>query len=181
MANLTEARIQELCDSYKIIVSLSMLAIAEDDIDGIFTLNESLKRIWELVKNSGHKDLELLETYQKILALEYSKLETESINDKLKLIKLAIDFDYSQSLHCLELAKFLHKEKKYPEAIILAQYLATICNEVPPLQILGKCYRELKMYDMSIKAYNSYLLINKNDKKAKEELNEIYEEMLDLR
>lgn len=181
MDKLTETRIKELCDSFKIIVNFSMLAVAENDINGVFTLNQSLKRLWELVKDSKHPDLEVLETYKKILALEYSKLKTENSNEKLKIIKLSIDFDYSQFLHYLELAKFLHKEQKYKEAMILAEYLTSICDSAPPFHVLGKCYRELKMYDMSIKAYNSYLLLNKTDKNAKQELDEVYEEMLDLR
>lgn len=181
MVKLTENRIQELCDSYKIIVNLSMLAIAENDIKGVFTLRKSLKRIWESVKDTKHKELGVLETYNKILALEYAKLKPEKTSDELKILKMCIDFDYSESLHSIALARFLEKEQKYTEAIMLAEYLSIITDSAPPYHILGKCYRDLKMYDMSIKAYNSYLLLNETDKKAKEELNEIYEEMLGLR
>lgn len=158
-----------------------MLAVAENDIEGVFTLNKSLKRIWESVKDSNHKELEVLKTYSKLLALEYAKLKPEKADDELKILKMCIDFDYNECLHSIALAKFLLKEKKYTEAIMLSEYLSIITDSAPPYHILGKCYRELKMYDMSIKAYNSYLLLNETDKQAKEELNEIYEEMLDLR
>ena len=182
MSKLSEDRINELCDSYKIVVSLSMLAVAENDIDGVFTLNKSLKRIWNTLKPyNDNKNVQILDTYNKLLALEYSKLETDNPDKQLKIIKLCIDFDYSESLHDIALAKFFYQEKKYPEAIMLSQYLTTICDSAPPYLVLGKCYRDLKMYDMSIRAYKSYLTLNENDKEAEEELNEIFEEMLDLR
>lgn len=182
MNKLTETRINELCDSYKIIVSLSILAIAENDIDGVFTLNQSLKRIWKSLKHDiDSKNAQLLETYNKLLGLEYSKLKTENPDEQLKILKLCINFDYSESLHSIALAKFLYQEKKYAEAILLAEYLTTVCESAPPFLVLGKCYKDLKMYDMSIKAYKSYLILNENDKEAEKELNEIFEEMLGLR
>lgn len=182
MVKLSEKRIDELCDSYKILVSLSMLAVAENDIDGVFTINQSLKRIWDSLKNDiDSNTIQLLDTYNKLLALEYSKLKTDNADEQLKIIKLCIDFDYSESLHSIALAKFLYQEKKYTEAIMLATYLTTVCEIAPPFLVLGKCYKDLKMYDMSIKAYKSYLILNENDKEAEEELNEVFEEMLGLR
>lgn len=158
-----------------------MLAVAENDIEGVFSLNEGLKRISKTLENYSSKDIDILETYNKLLALEYTKLKPESANDKLRVLKMCIDFDYAESLHSIALAKFLCEEKKYKEAIMLAEYLTTVCDSAPPFLVLGKCYRDLKMYDMSIKAYKSYLILNENDKEAEAELNEIFEEMLDLR
>lgn len=94
---------------------------------------------------------------------------------------MSIDFDYDETLHWIGLAQLFQKEKKYKEAIMLAEYLTTVCDSAPPYLVLARTYRDLKMYDMSIKGYNTYLLLNENDKEAKQELDKVFEEMLELK
>lgn len=175
-------RISELFDSYSAIVSLSMLAIAENDIEGAICLNKSLKKIYEQISGKVSEKQQLtLESYQKLLGLEYSKLSNDNAGKKLKTILMSIDFDYDETLHWIGLAQLFQKEKKYKEAIMLAEYLTTVCDSAPPYLVLAKTYRDLKMYDMSIKGYNTYLLLNENDKEAKQELDKVFEEMLELK
>lgn len=174
-------RISELLDSFKAIANLSMLAVAENDIDGVVTLNNSLKRLLKLLEgNLPEKDFNIIDSYKKLLGLEYAKLKSTDPNEQLKIIKMCIDFDNSESLHSIALAQLFQREKKYKEAILLAEYLTTICNSAPPYLVLAKSYRDLKMYDLSIKAYDSYLTLNENDKEAKNEQDEVFEEMLGL-
>lgn len=175
-------RISELFDSYSAIVSLSMLAIAENDIEGAICLNKSLKKIYEQISGKVSEKQQLtLESYQKLLGLEYSKLSNDNADKKLKTILMSIDFDYDETLHWIGLAQLFQKEKKYKEAIMLAEYLTTVCDSAPPYLVLARTYRDLKMYDMSIKGYNTYLLLNENDKEAKQELDKVFEEMLELK
>lgn len=175
-------RISELFDSYSAIVSLSMLAIAENDIEGAICLNKSLKKIYNQITGKvSEKQQFTLESYQKLLGLEYSKLSNDNADKKLKTILMSIDFDYDETLHWIGLAQLFQKEKKYKEAIMLAEYLTTVCDSAPPYLVLARTYRDLKMYDMSIKGYNTYLLLNENDKEAKQELDKVFEEMLELK
>lgn len=175
-------RISELFDSYSAIVSLSMLAIAENDIEGAICLNKSLKKIYNQITGKvSEKEQFTLESYQKLLGLEYSKLSNDNADKKLKTILMSIDFDYDETLHWIGLAQLFQKEKKYKEAIMLAEYLTTVCDSAPPYLVLARTYRDLKMYDMSIKGYNTYLLLNENDKEAKQELDKVFEEMLELK
>ncbi len=173
--------ISELFDSYSAIISLSMLAIAENDIEGAICLNKSLKRIYNQITGKvSEKEQFTLESYGKLIALDYSKLSSDKINEKLKTVLMSIDFDCEETLHWIELAQLFQKEKKYKEAIMLAEYLTTVCESAPPYLVLARTYRDLKMYDKSIKGYNTYLLLNENDKEAKQELDEVFEEMLEL-
>lgn len=179
---MDKERLEELVDSFKALASLSMLAVAENDIQGVMTLNSSLKRIFKLLeKDITDKEFKILDSYRKLLALEYSKLKSDNSDEQLKIIRLCIDFDYAESLHSIALAQLFQKEKRYKEAILLAEYLTTVCDSAPPYLVLAKSYRDLKMYDMSIKAYNSYLILNENDKEAKIERDEVFEEILGLR
>lgn len=178
---MDKERLTELIDSFKAIASLSILAVAENDIEGVIVLNNSLKRIFKLLeKNITDKEFKILDSYRKLLALEYAKLKTKTPDEQLKILRLCIDFDYAENLHSIALAQLFQKEKKYKEAILLAEYLTTVCDSAPPYLVLAKSYRDLKMYDLSIKAYNSYLILNENDKEAEIERDKVFEEMLGL-
>ena len=173
--------LDELCESYKAIAILSKLAVAENDISGVMTLNNSLKRISQSLSGQiSSKTENILESYNKLLALNYAKLKTDNPDEQLKIIKMQLAFDYKESLHSISLAQLFYQEKKYKEAITLAEYLTMVCESAPPYLLLAQSYRDLKMYDKSIKAYNTYLLLNENDEEIKEELDEVYEEMLGI-
>jgi predicted Zn-dependent protease len=121
------------------------------------------------------KEIKSLEYYNKLMALEYSNLTPENINDEIKILKMSIDFDWSEKLHFIKLAQLFYKEKKYKEAIMLAKYLVTVSETPPPWLVLAKSYRDLGMYGESIEAYKIYTGMNENDKEAKQE----YVDMLD--
>lgn len=180
MTKLSETGINELCDSFKIVVNLSMLAIAENDVEGAVTLNQSLKRIWnKLEPYSDVKAVGTLETYKKLLALEYPKLKSDNIEERIKVVKMSIDFDYEETLHSIALAKLLCEKNKYKEAIILADYIRTVDSTAPSRLVLAQIYRKLKIYSLSVAFYKEYLQLNENDKEIKQELAEVYKEMLE--
>lgn len=180
MDKLSETRINELCDSFQIVVTLSMLAIAENDVAGAVILNQSLKRIWnELEPYADKKEVGALEAYKKLLALEYSKLQSDDIDERIKIIKMSIDFDYEETLHSIALAKVFCEQDKYKEAIILADYIRSIDSTAPSRLVLAQVYRKLKIYSLSVAFYKEYLQLNENDKEIKQELAEVYKEMLE--
>ena len=195
-------KIEKLFDSYKSVVSLSMLAVAENNVDAVIKLNSRLKSIFETIletvklfdKENVYENLKSLkfnklpenlkiiqtiETYNKLLALEYSKLKTEDINKKIEIIKLFIDYDYKETLHSIELAKLLCDLGKYREAILLADFLRTVDTTAPARLVLAKAYRDLKVYGLSIAFYKEYLSLNENDKDVKQELQDVFEEMIE--
>ena len=51
---MDKERLAELIDSFKALASLSMLAVAENDIQGAITLNSSLKRIFKFTFKICH-------------------------------------------------------------------------------------------------------------------------------
>lgn len=194
-------KIEELFDSYKTVVSLSMLAVAENNVDAVINLNARLKSIFESIldvvklfdkesvyenlKNLKFNDLpenlkllQTLETYNKLLALEYSKLEIEDINKKIEIIKLCVEFDYQETVHSIELAKLLYEAGKYREAIVLADFIRTIDATAPSRLVLAQAYKDLKVYGLSLAFYKEYLSLNENDKEIKQEMHEVFETML---
>lgn len=199
-----KTRITQLCDSYKTIVHLSILASKQNRGNTVILLHQRLSQIYkDIVKTvetfdekpilnlvetkqyeklpSNLEPIKLIDSYNKLLALSYTEIESENPDERLKIIRLCLDFDYAEPLHSLSLAKFFLKNKKYREAILLSEYLTTVTNIAPPYLVIARAYSDLKMYAESIDAYNKYLLLNENDVQAENELNLVYEEMLGLK
>ncbi len=195
-------KIEELFDSYKTVVSLSMLAVAENNVDAVIGLNSRLKSIFESIldvvklfdKESVYENLrnlkfndlpenlkllQTIETYNKLLALNYSKIKIDNNDKKIKVLKFCIEYDYQETLHSIELAKLLYKLGKYREAIVLADYIRTIDSTAPSRLVLAQAYKDLKVYGLSLAFYKEYLSLNENDKEIKQEMHEVFEKMLE--
>lgn len=195
-------KIEKLFDSYKSLVSLSILAVAENNVDAVMELNSRLKSIfatiletvklfdevtvYENLKSLNFQELpeelkilQTIETYNKLLALDYSKLKIDDINKKIKIVKLCIDYDYKETLHAIELAKLLYEAGKYREAIVLADFIRTIDNTAPSRLVLAQTYKDLKLYGLSLAFYKEYLSLNENDKEIKQEMQDVFEAMIE--
>ena len=194
-------KLTDLANTYKIVGTLSTLAVAQKDIKSVKNQYKILKEIFaemidltekncpknevELAKNLDVdnlpeylKPLATVDIYNKILALKYSNLETESYEDKIEINKMSIDFNHTEEMAYLNIAKVLYEQKKYVEGLRLCEYIKTLATTAPVYEILGDIYRDLKYYGDSVASYKRYLELNENDTEAKDRLNEIYEEAI---
>lgn len=199
--NALKDKLTDLTNVYKIVGTLSVLAVAQKDIETVKEQYKILKEIFseiiELVeKNCSKNEVEMVkdldidnlpehlkplttvDIYNKILALKYTNIEIEDYKDKIEINKMSVELNHIEEMAYLNIAKTLHKQKKYVETIRLCEYIKTLATTAPVYEILGDVYRDLKYYDESIASYKRYLELNENDIEAKARLDEIYEEAL---
>lgn len=194
-------KLTDLTNTYKIVGTLSALAVAQGDIPSIKEQYKVLKEIFSEImtlieKNCSKKEIELaknldvenlpeylaplstIDIYNKILALKYTNVETENYEDKIEINKMSIDFNHTEEMAYLNIAKVLYEQKKYIEGLRLCEYIKTLATTAPVYEILGDIYRDMKYYGDSVASYKRYLELNENDTDAKARLNEIYEEAI---
>lgn len=196
-----KTKLTDFCNQYKAIASLSILAIAKNDVSLVKKLHNDLKKIFEDTMNfldlfcsksmllkyrnldfstipSNFESLKIIDSYQKILSLKYTKVETDNIEDKILLNKMSVEFNPMEEIPYLNIARILYENKNYFESLELCEYIKTITDTAPVWSLIGDIYRELKMYGKSIEAYKYYLKLNEDDDEASETLQKIYEEAL---
>lgn len=196
-----KTKLTDYCNQYKAVASLSILAIAKNDVVLIKKLHKDLKKIFDTtmsfleplcsksiiskLKNmdlslipQSMESLKIIDSYQKILSLKYTKVETDNIEDKIYLNKMSIEFNPLEEIPYLNIARALYENENYSEAIELCEFIKTITDTAPVWSLIGDIYRTLKMYGKSIEAYKYYLKLNEDDDEATETLKEIYEEAL---
>ena len=106
-----KTKLTDYCNQYKAVASLSILAIAKNDVVLIKKLHKNLKKIFDTtmsfleplcsksiiskLKNmdlssipQSMESLKIIDSYQKILSLKYTKVETDNIEDKIYLNKI---------------------------------------------------------------------------------------------
>ena len=199
--NVLKNKLTDLTNAYKVVGTLSVLAVAQKDIETIKEQYKILKEIFsEIVevveKNCSKKEVEMVKNldidnlpeylkpistvdiYNKILALKYTNIEIEDYEDKIEINKMSVELNHIEEMAYLNIARTLYEQKKYVEAIRLCEYIKTLATTAPVYEILGDVYRDLKYYDESIASYKRYLELNENDTDAKARLDEIYEEAL---
>ena len=179
-------RLTDLCNSFKAIASLSILALEQKDFKKVILFYEKLNNIYsdiikfvelyadenltrqvkELDLNEIIEDFEVLKTidsYYKMLSLKYAQTEFESDEEKILLNKISIELNYKEEIPYLNLAKIMYNNAKYAESIELCEYIKTITDSAPVWHILGDIYRATKDYGMAIEAYKKYLELNEDD------------------
>lgn len=196
-----KTKLTELSNSYKSVAILSDYAIKTNDFKLVYSLfcelksifnkilsfvkNNCPKSIYEKVENLDTENLpdyfeplKTVDIYSKILSLKYPNIETDNPKEKIMLHKMGIEFNPTEEISYLGIAKILLEEKKYPQVIKLCEYIKTISDTAPVWEILGDTYRELKDYGKSIDAYSKYLELNEKDAEGEAKLAETYEEAL---
>ncbi|MCM1266146.1 MAG: hypothetical protein NC200_08105 [Candidatus Gastranaerophilales bacterium] len=194
-------KITDLCNSYKVVATLSMLALSEKNVKCVIKLHNDLNAIFGKIIEfiallndeellSKVKNLEVSElpeylssiktifSYNMMLSLKYAQTEVESVEEKILLNKLSIDFNYKEEIPYLNIAKLLFEEKHYAEALELCEFIKTITETAPVWNISGDVYRALKRYGKCIEAYKTYLDLNEDDDEVAEKLLQVYEEAL---
>ena len=193
--------IQDYSNMYKAISTMAVLCIAKKDFMTIKHNHEILaglysrilkfvktacsEKVVEQIENSDFTNLpeelsplSIVDTYNKILALKYTEVETDSLEERIELNKMSIELNCNEEIPYINLANVLYENGKYPETMEMCSVLKEISDTAPMWEILGKTYRKLGMYGEAIESYRKYLRLNESDNEALECLNEIYEEAL---
>ena len=158
-----------LCDIYERITALLNELCSADEIK--LVEEQQFDKLPEYLVS-----LKSIEAYRKIIALTYSNF---LFDDKRNILlnKMSLELNSENELPYLNIAQILANCKKYPEAIKLINYLSELRYSAPVLLFMAKMYSGMKRYDKAIANYNSYLEIYDRDKKAKNSLNKIYDEV----
>lgn len=194
-------RITDLCNSYKALASLSMLALAEKNIKQVIKLHNGLNDLFndivkfitllndkEILKSVKELEIDNLPdylsslktvfSYNKILSLNYTETEIDDIQDKILLNKMSVEFNHAEEIPYLNIARVLYEQGKYAEAVELCEFIKTISDTAPVWNLLGDIYRAVKRYGQCINAYRIYLELNEDDEEVANKLAEVYEEAL---
>lgn len=194
-------KITDFANSYKLLASVLLLEIAQNDYESVVVHDSSLRnlreRIFSFIKINCSKEVfeacenydtnnlpdymssfVTIDVYNKILSLKYMDIEMELSKDKLKINKMSIELNPLEEIPYINMAKILYETGKYAETLKLCEYIRTLTETAPVWEIMGKVYRSLGRYGESVEAYKKYLELNENDTDALEALNEIYEEAL---
>ena len=194
-------RLTELCNSFKAIASLSILALEQKNFKKVMLLYKKLNNVFEDIKKLVElygdtnltkqvKELDManipeefdilktIDSYYKVLSLKYAQTEFESDEEKILLNKISIELNYKEEIPYLNIARIMYSNGKYAEAIELCEYIKTITDSAPVWNILGDIYRATKDYGMAIEAYKKYLELNEDDYEIEKVLEEVYEEAL---
>ena len=194
-------RISEMSNAFKVVAELSEVSIISGDIDSVMWLNIQLNSIFERivdfaksmesadivkkVKDLNVKELpeylsslEIIDAYKKLLSLKYTNIETDNFEEKIKLNKMSIDYNWEEEIPYLIIARYLYEKEHYEEALKLCEYILKITSTAPVYNILGDIYRKLGEYGRAIENYKKYTEMNDGDDEAIETLNTLYEEAL---
>lgn len=194
-------RLTEYCNSFKAVASLSMLALAQKNVNVVMSLYKKLNIIFTDIVNLTEiiydndivncvKTLEVdklpdffdvlktVDSYYKMLSLKYAQTEFETDEENILLNKISIEINHKEEIPFLNIAKIFYNNEKYAEAIEICEYIKTISDSAPVWSILGDIYRATKEYGLSIEAYKKYLELNEDDYEVEKTLQDVYEEAL---
>jgi len=194
-------RLSELATKYKVNAELTILAILKGNFKAVETLyyelNDTDNRIHNILKQTSNQEeiknikhlqldelpdylhsITIVDAYKKLLSLKFTNFESENLEEKICVNKMSVNFKYDEDIPYIIIARTLYKNKKYPEALKLCEFIETISSSAPVWSLYGDIYREIGEYGKAIQSYLKYLELNKNDEEGLETLEELYEEAL---
>ena len=194
-------KINDIANSYKTAVSLSLIALAENNIKLVRDLHKKLGNIFsklkdiiymcgddeiaQKVKNDDFENLpqwlesaKMADYSRKLLALKYTNTNYDDFEDKIMINKMAIELNPKEEIPYIKIARTLFEDGHALQALELCEYIKTFSDTIPLLSLSGEIYRSLGMYAESIDAYSNILKINEDDEETLATIEEICEEVL---
>ena len=194
-------KINELSYEFKVVSTLSILAIRKNDLPAIKLIHENLNNIYtkitdkikqafgesiiKYIKNEEFNKLpkelscvRMIDTYKKFLAYEYLNVKSDNLIDKVILNKMSIEFNPFDDLSFINLGRLFLDEGKFKEAIATISYLKGFSTTYPIYSLSGDIYKKLGRYGEAIENYLTCLRKNKKDNDIIKKLDETYEEAL---
>lgn len=193
--------IGNLCNTYKVVATLSSLAIRAKEYSVVFAQHKELKKIFanivDIISEVYPKvvvrkvrtletddlpeelsSLKIIKTYNEILALQYSYLFSGNLKRDLILNKMSLDFNPKEGVIHYNIANLLYRKKKYNETIDYCKTVLPITDSQSLKFIMADAYEKIGEYGESIKLYREYFKNNEGDMGIKHKLNELYRKAL---
>ena len=193
--------IKNIANSYKTAVTLTSVALAENNIQLTKDLHTHLNNIFsklkdnvyvceddciiEKIKNDNFENLpewltsiKMADYSRKLLALKYTNTDCDNIEDKIMINKMAIELNPQEDIPYIKIGRALFEDGHTIQALKLCEYIKTFSDTIPLLSLLGDVCRSLGMYAESIDAYSNILKIKEDDEETLAKIDEICEEAL---
>ncbi len=199
--NHIKKRISDLCSTYKIIATMSTLAIRLKQYSVVFAQHKELKKVFsdivETVNINYSKEIKnkvinldieslpdelsslvLVKTYNEILALQYSSLFGKNLKNNIKLHQMSLELNPTEGIIHYNMAVLLQKSKKYDEVIDFCKKMIPMTNSQSLKNILADTYEKIGEIGEAIKLHREYFQKNEGDVVTKNKLNELYRKAL---
>lgn len=193
--------IGNLCNTYKVVATLSSLAVRAKEYSVVFAQHKELKKIFadivdiisevypkvvaRKVKKLETDDLpeelsslKIVKTYNEILALQYSYLFSGNLKRDIILNKMSLDFNPNEGIIHFNIANLLYGKKKYNEVIDYCRTVLPLTDSQSIKFLMADAYEKIGEYGESIKLYREYFKNNEGDMGIKHKLNELYRKAL---
>ena len=196
-----EKRISDLCSIFKVIATMITLAIRSKQYSVVFTQHKELKKVFsDIVKTvslnyskditnkvinmdldslpSELSSLKLIQTYNEILALQYSYLFGKNLKYNIKLHKMCLELNPTEGIIHYNMAVLLQKCKKYDEVIDFCKKMIPITNSQSLKNVLADTYEKIGEIGEAIKLQREYFKKNENDITTINKLKKLYRKAL---